>query len=320
MASTFTASLRLNLQATGDSLNVWGQILNGQAVTPLEQAIAGITTLTVNAPVTLTTNNGVPDQARSMMLNLSGTGGVVTIPTATKLYLVINTGTGAMVITTGGGATASIPAGASDLVMCDGTQVYRVSVDAVDLASTLAAAKAYTDAAAFSSASGTLPGQAGNGGKFLSTNGVTPSWLSVPQLASVQTWSAAQTFSGGLSGTLTGSLIGNASSATTAASAATAGSATTAGSANTANSATTAATATFATTAGSATAATTATSAVSATTATTAGAGLSGFQISGLTAMRIGVGSSGNAGLVTISTSVPTSLSPGQIVLVVSTT
>lgn len=179
MPSTYTSLLRLELQNPGEGLNVWGARLNADTIALVDSAIAGVTALTPSGPVTLTTVNGAADQARAAILNAtSGTGGTITVPAVSKTYQVRNNCSGNLIFTTGSGTTATVEPGNLATVISDGTNCYRFA-DAADIAACLAAAKAYTDAAAFASASGNLPGQTGNAGKFLQTNGSSPVWVAI---------------------------------------------------------------------------------------------------------------------------------------------
>jgi len=189
MPSTYTISFRLNLQAPGDNLNTWGVQLNNGVFQLLEDALAGSVTQTLSGPLILTSVNGATDQARCMALNITGgTGGTITVPSVKKLYFVRNASSGAVVVTTGSGATASFAAG--DVGFCyspDGTNFYRTTVTTnfggvtltnlgAPTANTDAATKGYVDGVAFTMAGGSLPGQSGNAGKALITNGTVASW------------------------------------------------------------------------------------------------------------------------------------------------
>ena len=173
MPSSYSASLRIELQAPGEGLNVWGTRLNNNALTPVEAAIAGWTTIALTGPYTLTSANGVADQARSAMLNFTGTGSfTVTTPAVSKTYLVRNATTGDLTITTGSGTTVVVEAGEINTLICDGTNWRPLGVAGISL-------KAYVDQQAFAALSGDLPGQPGNSGKVLSTDGTTASWQQV---------------------------------------------------------------------------------------------------------------------------------------------
>ena len=189
MPSAYTSSFRLNLQAPGDNLNTWGTALNTGVFQLLEDALAGAVTQALSGSLTLSSVNGATDQARCLALNItSGTGGTITAPGVKKLYFVRNAASGAVIVTTGAGATASFAAG--EVGFCyspDGINFYKTSVTTAfggailtgvgtPSAATDAATKGYVDGVAFTMAAGSLPGQGGNAGKFLSTDGTTASW------------------------------------------------------------------------------------------------------------------------------------------------
>jgi hypothetical protein len=77
MPSTYTTNLRLTKQADGENPNSWGQILNEQVISLVDEAVAGYSTVAVGttATVTLTNNQGSGDQARSAILEFTGTIG-----------------------------------------------------------------------------------------------------------------------------------------------------------------------------------------------------------------------------------------------------
>ncbi len=189
MPSSYTSSFRLNIQAPGDNLNTWGTILNNGVFQLLEDALAGAVTQALSGSLTLSSVNGATDQARCLALNItSGTGGTITAPGVKKLYFVRNAASGAVVVTTGAGATASFAAG--EVGFCyspDGINFYKTSVTTAfggailtgvgtPSAATDAATKGYVDGVAFTMAGGSLPGQSGNAGKALITNGTIAAW------------------------------------------------------------------------------------------------------------------------------------------------
>lgn len=172
MASSATTRNRLEKQGTGENTNTWGTKLNTSALDLIDASLDGRTTFTLSGSKTLTSTNYVADESRKRFLDItSGTGGTVTIPSVEKVYLVRNATSGSVVITTGSGATATIPTGGTQWVACDGTNCYLDRDEAV-----LILAKAYTDATAFEMAAGELPGQTGNSGKVLVTDGAAASW------------------------------------------------------------------------------------------------------------------------------------------------
>ncbi len=130
MASTFSPTLRLELIGDGDQSGIWGQTTNNNLGTLLEQAITGVTAVTMtDANYTLTNYNGVTDEARNAVLVVSGTNSAVRdliAPLAEKLYTVKNSTTGGYGIRIIGssGTGVTIANGTTALVYCDGTNFY----------------------------------------------------------------------------------------------------------------------------------------------------------------------------------------------------
>jgi hypothetical protein len=127
MPSTYSPSLRIELIGDGEQSGTWGQTTNNNLGTLLEQAITGITNVNVTASdVVLTSFNGAVDEARSPVLNVSGTPGVtrnVTIPNQKKTYLVKNTSNATVGIKTASGGAATVSAGSQSLLVCNGSDV-----------------------------------------------------------------------------------------------------------------------------------------------------------------------------------------------------
>lgn len=129
MPSSFTPSLRLTLPATGENSGTWGTLVNTGITDLTDSAIAGYVSIAMtDADYTLTVANGLTDQARRMMLNMTGTLSVarnVICPTVSKLYVIKNATTGGFAITlkTSAGTGISIPNGSSMILMCNGTDV-----------------------------------------------------------------------------------------------------------------------------------------------------------------------------------------------------
>lgn len=132
MASSYSSKLRLELMADGEKSSTWGQITNTNLGTLIEGAIAGMATVAVSGDYSLTTNNGAADEARMAILKFTGTlsaDRVITIPSATKHYLIWNACTGnyKLTIKTSGGSTnVDLASGAKVLVFCDATDVYEI--------------------------------------------------------------------------------------------------------------------------------------------------------------------------------------------------
>ena len=143
MASTYSTSLRIELQGSGENSGTWGTITNNNFSQSLEFAIAGIVDVACgDAAVTTLTNADGPqsqanNQARNAHIRLTGAHGAVRIaqfPATQKVYLITNattdsgsSGPYAMTVRLGAsGNTLSIANGATRLVSTDGTNWYDV--------------------------------------------------------------------------------------------------------------------------------------------------------------------------------------------------
>jgi len=127
MASTYSTSLKLTLIGDGDQSGIWGQTTNTNFGTLVEQAITGVTSIVMaDANYTLTSFNGVTDEARNAVLVVTGVNNAqrdLIPPVVKKLYTVVNNTTGGYAIRVIGvsGTGVIIPNGATCLVYCDGT-------------------------------------------------------------------------------------------------------------------------------------------------------------------------------------------------------
>ena len=169
MPSSYSSSLRFNLQATGENLNLWGALLNSGVFTLADTAIAGFVSIALTSDYTLTSANGSSDEARRAILKFTGTGSfTVTIPAVSKVYKVWNATTGTLTLTTGAGTTVALGSGDIREVFCDGSNVKQLGFGGFDI-------KTYADNLAFATGL-ELPGQPGNANKVLVTDGEDPSW------------------------------------------------------------------------------------------------------------------------------------------------
>jgi len=143
MSSTYSTSLRIELQGSGENSGTWGTITNNNFSQSLEFAIAGVTSVACgDAAVTTLTNADGPqsqanNQARSAHIRLTGAHGAVRIaqfPATQKIYLITNattdsgsSGPYAMTARLGAsGNTLSIANGTTRLVSTDGTNWFDV--------------------------------------------------------------------------------------------------------------------------------------------------------------------------------------------------
>jgi hypothetical protein len=186
MPSSYTSSLRLTLQVTGENSGTWGNIVNNGVTSLVDASVAGTATVVHNdsANYTLSTANGATDEARQMFLNITGTltaARNVVCPTASKLYFLRNNTTGGFAVTlkTSAGTGISVPNGKYAALYCDGTNV----VNAFDFNSTLIANTATNLAGG---ATGSIPYQsaasttvmlaAGTNGQVLTLAAGVPTW------------------------------------------------------------------------------------------------------------------------------------------------
>jgi hypothetical protein len=128
----YTPLLGLALPTTGDLVGIWGTTVNTALTSLLDTAIAGTTTLSTDADVTLSDTDGTANQARAAIINWTATGTVtrnITAPAASKVYIVFNNtgGTQAIKIRGVGPTTGvTILAGDQAMVAWDGTDFARV--------------------------------------------------------------------------------------------------------------------------------------------------------------------------------------------------
>ncbi|OHB30018.1 MAG: hypothetical protein A2790_04540 [Phenylobacterium sp. RIFCSPHIGHO2_01_FULL_69_31] len=170
MPSSWTSSLRLEQQFTGENINTWGDRLN-VALRHADQAVAGWLTKPLTGPATLSTLNGADDEARAATIKFTGGAGpfTVTLPAVSKTYLVWNACAGAVTLTTGAGAAVTVDPGDIVWASCDGSAVKTPGYGGVSI-------KDWVSGVAWSYNAGNLPAQAGNAGKFVRTDGSTASW------------------------------------------------------------------------------------------------------------------------------------------------
>jgi hypothetical protein len=193
--TNFSPLLGLALPTTGDLSGTWGTTVNDSITQLLDSAVAGTTTLSADADVTLSTTNGAANQARNAVILWTASNGAntrnITAPAQSKAYLVINSGTGPIVIRGAGPTTGvTLPAGARALVAWNGSDFVKIVSNPVvlttDVSGTLPVANGGTGATTLTSnnvilGNGTSAVQfvaPGTSGNILASNGTT--WTSAP--------------------------------------------------------------------------------------------------------------------------------------------
>jgi hypothetical protein len=138
--TNFSPLLGLALPTTGDLQGTWGTTVNDSITNLLDSAVAGTTTLSADTDVTLSTTNGAANQARNAIILWTASNGAttrnITAPAQSKAYLVINAGTGSIVIRGSGPTTGvTIPANARALVAWNGSDFVKIVSNPVSLTS-----------------------------------------------------------------------------------------------------------------------------------------------------------------------------------------
>ena len=131
MATQYSPLLTLALPVQGELTGTWGDVINDEITSMVEQAIAGrvtINTWTSNSH-TLTVVQGGASESRAAILNLTDSGtaldGAATLicPTSSKVYIVENNTAQAVTVKTASGTGISVPTLKIALIFCDGTNV-----------------------------------------------------------------------------------------------------------------------------------------------------------------------------------------------------
>jgi hypothetical protein len=128
--ATFTSRIRLEKQDNGANSGTWGTVLNQNVIDLVDDAVAGYTIVSCSSAITLSSNNGSADQARSAILELQGTltsSVDITIPSVSKIYFVKNNTSGSYPITLKTAATTAkttVTQGGTGPFICDGTNVF----------------------------------------------------------------------------------------------------------------------------------------------------------------------------------------------------
>jgi hypothetical protein len=124
--------LGLALPVTGELSGTWGDTVNTAITELLDSAVAGTTTLSADADVTLTTTTLAANQARQAILLWTASNGAttrnITAPAQSKAYAVINAGTGSIVLRGVGPTTGvTIVSGEKCLAAWNGTDFVKVA-------------------------------------------------------------------------------------------------------------------------------------------------------------------------------------------------
>jgi len=158
MTINYTTLLGLAKPVTGTEANTWGTVVNDEITSLLDTAVAGTTTLSADADVTLTTTTGAANQARQAIILWTAGGTTlrtITAPAQSKTYIVINKTTSTQSIKlVGVGPTTGVTIIAGESAVCAWN-----GVDFIKTSSTIANAAGSNTQVQFNN-SGVLGGSA----------------------------------------------------------------------------------------------------------------------------------------------------------------
>jgi len=162
MTTAATSLLGLALPVTGELSGTWGDTVNNSITSLLDSAIAGTTTLSTDADVTLTTTTLSANQAREAIILWTAAGTVtrtITAPAQSKTYVVINKSSTQSIKLVGVGPTTGVTlvAGEYAVVAWNGTDFVKTA--------NASGAASFTDLTV--SGSETLSGGTANGVAYL---------------------------------------------------------------------------------------------------------------------------------------------------------
>ena len=122
MTINYTTLLGLAQPVTGTEANTWGTVVNDEITALLDTAVAGTTTLSADADVTLTTTTGAANTSRQAIILWTASGTtlrVITAPAQSKTYIVINkTGSTQSIKLVGAGPTTGVTIIAGESAVC----------------------------------------------------------------------------------------------------------------------------------------------------------------------------------------------------------
>jgi hypothetical protein len=133
MTTAYTSLLGLALPVTGELSGTWGDTVNNSITSLLDSAIAGTTTITSDADVTLTTTTGSANTSRQAII-LWTAGGTATrtiiAPAQSKIYTVINASSSTQsIILAGAGPTSGVTIAKGESALCawNGSDFIKIS-------------------------------------------------------------------------------------------------------------------------------------------------------------------------------------------------
>jgi hypothetical protein len=125
MASSYSTNLALTLPVQGELSGTWGTTVNTGITNMVDEALGYQAYSATGGSDTLTIPDGSTGVARSIYIQLNGTGGgTVNVPTTkTKMYFVFNNTSSAITFKVTGQTGVSIPAAAKMALVSNGTDI-----------------------------------------------------------------------------------------------------------------------------------------------------------------------------------------------------
>lgn len=111
MTTAYTSLLGLALPVTGELSGTWGDVVNQSITELVDTAVAGTTTISTDADITLTTTSGASNQARQQVILWTASGTTtryITAPAQSKTYTVINASSTQSIVLRGAGPTTGV--------------------------------------------------------------------------------------------------------------------------------------------------------------------------------------------------------------------
>jgi hypothetical protein len=162
MTTGNTTLLGLALPVNGELNGTWGTVVNDSITSLLDSAISGTTTISADSDVTLTTTALAANQARQAVILWTASNGVntrnITAPAQSKPYIVINAGTGSIVLRGAGPTTGiAIAIGEKCLAAWNGSDFVKIATSATSTGTVTAVSVASANGLAGTSSGGATP-------------------------------------------------------------------------------------------------------------------------------------------------------------------
>jgi len=134
MATAYTSLLGLALPVTGELSGTWGATVNDEITALLDSAVAGTTSITADADITLSDTDGVANETRQAIILWSPATGTttrnITAPARSKAYIVINASGGTQsIVLRGAGPTTGVTIVQGEKAVCawNGSDFIKIS-------------------------------------------------------------------------------------------------------------------------------------------------------------------------------------------------